>query len=156
AADLEGVRRPGHFAGVCRVVAKLFHIVQPDSACFGQKDFQQLRVIQAMVEDLNFPLRVIPCPTKREPDGLAMSSRNVYLSTQARKHALGLSKALAEARELVEREGETDPAAVEAAMERTMAAHQVKVDYAAVRHPLTLARLDCIEPAVTRGVAALV
>ncbi|WP_199614917.1 pantoate--beta-alanine ligase [Paenibacillus alkalitolerans] len=89
-----GASRPGHFSGVATVVSKLFHIVQPDRAYFGMKDAQQVAVIQQMVNDLNFPLAVVPCPTLRESDGLAMSSRNVYLSREERKQAPVLYRAL--------------------------------------------------------------
>jgi pantoate--beta-alanine ligase len=89
-----GMRRPGHFRGVCTVVAKLFNIVHPDVAVFGQKDFQQVAVIRRMVRDLNFPIDIVMVPTMREPDGLAMSSRNVYLSPTERENALGVSRAL--------------------------------------------------------------
>src|SRR4051812_46572458 len=81
---LEGKHRPGHFKGVCQVVAKLFNIVQPSVACFGQKAFQQRRVIEAMVQALDMPIDVTACPTLRDPDGLAMSSRNMYLSPEDR------------------------------------------------------------------------
>jgi pantoate--beta-alanine ligase len=91
---LEGKHRPGHFKGVCQVVAKLFNILQPTAACFGQKDFQQLRVISAMVEALDMPIDVISCPTLRDPDGLAMSSRNIYLSPEERQRALAISRSL--------------------------------------------------------------
>src|SRR5207302_3152410 len=77
---LEGKHRPGHFKGVCQVVAKLFNIIEPDFACFGQKDFQQLLILTAMVQAMDFPIEIVACPTLREPDGLAMSSRNQYLS----------------------------------------------------------------------------
>lgn len=102
-----GKSRPGHFTGVCTVVCKLFNIVEPDSAYFGQKDAQQLAVIRQMVSDLNIPVSIIGCPIVREPDGLAKSSRNTYLSPDERKAALSLSRALRLAEQAVER-GERD------------------------------------------------
>lgn len=156
ASILEGASRPGHFAGVCRVVAKLFNIVQPHVACFGQKDYQQVRVISAMVDDLNMPVRIVELATVREPDGLAMSSRNVYLDAESRKRAVGLSLALAEAAAMIEQRGETDPAAVESAMRQIIIAHHLEPDYNTVRHPHTLLPLDLIAPAQTGGVVALV
>jgi len=154
--DLEGAHRPGHFAGVCRVVAKLFGMVQPDAAVFGQKDYQQLKVLEAMTADLAMPVQIEAGPTVREPDGLAISSRNQYLSGADREHALGLYKALWQARQMVEEAGETDPATVEEAMARMIRAHHLTLDYAVVRHPQTLGELDIVEPAVTGGVVALV
>ena len=97
-----GRSRPGHFAGVCTVVAKLFNIVMPDKAFFGAKDFQQARIIRKMVEDLNFPIEIVVCPTVREPDGLAMSSRNAYLTPQQRRQAAELYKALKLAGQMIE------------------------------------------------------
>ena len=156
ATSLEGEYRTGHFNGVCRVVIKLLNMAYPNIACFGRKDFQQLRVVQAMLADLALPIAILECATVRETDGLAVSSRNISLVGDQRHHALGLFKALGNARMLVEQAGETDPKRVEAAMAEVMRAHQVRVDYAVVRHPLTLTELDCIEPALTGGVAALV
>jgi pantoate--beta-alanine ligase len=153
---LEGEFRPGHFAGVCRVVAKLLNIVQPDVACFGQKDWQQLKVIEAMVADLDLPVRIAGLPTVRENDGLAKSSRNIYLDTDARRRATALFKSLTEARELVEVQGETDPRRVEAAMRQVLTAHHFEIDYAVVRHPHTLSQLDVIAPRATAGVVALI
>jgi pantoate--beta-alanine ligase len=96
-----GASRPGHFDGVTTVVSKLFHIVQPDQAFFGLKDAQQAAVIEQMVMDLNMPVQIVPCPILREPDGLALSSRNVYLNEDERKQALVLSQSLTAAKQLI-------------------------------------------------------
>jgi pantoate--beta-alanine ligase len=154
--ELEGKDRPGHFQGVCQVVVKLLNILQPNIVSFGRKDYQQLRVVQAVVADMMMPVRVIEVPTVREADGLAMSSRNVRLDTDQRQRALGLFKALNAAKQQVEEDGETDPKAVEQVMHAVLQSHQVKVGYVAVRHPLMLGELGCIEPALTGGVIALV
>ncbi len=106
-----GRTRPGHFKGVVTVVAKLFNIIQPDVAVFGQKDAQQAFVIREMVRQLNFPVRIVLSPIVREPDGLAVSSRNAYLSPEARERATGLHKGLQAGRSLIE-EGERDPGAI--------------------------------------------
>lgn len=144
---LEGAHRPGFFVGVCRVVAKLLNIVRPDAACFGRKDYQQLRVIEAMAGALCTGCMIEPCAIVREPDGLAMSSRNVYLDADQRRRALGLSKALDEAAAMIEA-GTLDPAEVEAAMARVLAAHDCVVDYAVVRDARTLSPMDLINPKV--------
>ncbi len=149
----EGEHRPGHFAGVCRVVMKLLNLVRPAVVTFGQKDYQQLVACSAMVADLNLPVEVVTVPTVREADGLALSSRNVYLEGDQRRHALGLIKALRVAEALIVKEGETDPAAVESAMRQIITAHHMPIDYAAIRHPRTLTAPDCIEGQVVALVA---
>jgi pantoate--beta-alanine ligase len=98
---LEGKHRPGHFKGVCQVVAKLFNILTPNFACFGRKDFQQLRILTAMAEALDWPIEIVGCPTIREEDGLAMSSRNQYLSPDERQRALAIYRALTQAQKEV-------------------------------------------------------
>lgn len=112
---LEGAIRPGHFKGVTTVVNKLFNIVQPTRAYFGQKDAQQVAVIKKMVKDLNMPLEIVVCPTVREPDGLAMSSRNMYLNTEQRKGVAVLYQALMKAKRMFE-EGEKNVAEIRLAM----------------------------------------
>jgi pantoate--beta-alanine ligase len=129
---LEGASRPTHFAGVATVVAKLFSIVGPCAAYFGEKDFQQLAVIRRMVSDLSMPVDVVGCPTRREPDGLAMSSRNVYLSADEREAAPVVHRALqAGAASILA--GERDPAAVRSLMAGIIEAEPLaRLDYAEV------------------------
>ncbi len=145
ADDLDGARRPGHFAGVCRVVMKLLQRVQPDVVTFGRKDYQQLCVVRAMIEDLFVPVRIVEVPTVREPDGLAMSSRNRHLDPDARRRAKALSKALRAAAALAAR-GETSPAAAESAMTDVLNAHGLEVDYAVVRQHRSLETVDTLSP----------
>jgi pantoate--beta-alanine ligase len=128
---LEGASRPGHFRGVATVVLKLFQLVQPTRAYFGQKDAQQARIIQQMTRDLNVPVDLIVCPTQREPDGLALSSRNVYLDPAQRAAAVSLSKALAEA-EAAFRGGERGAQALRRILERAGDAPGARLDYAAL------------------------
>jgi len=124
-----GASRPGHFRGVTTIVAKLFNLVLPDVAVFGEKDAQQLRVIRRMVRDLDFPVKILSGPTVREPDGLAMSSRNAYLSCEERQQALCLRKAL-DCAETLYAEGEREPETVRKAMlEVINEASLARVDY---------------------------
>ena len=135
---LEGEFRPGHYRGVATVVLKLFNIIPATIAYFGMKDFQQQLVIRRMVEDLNVPVRIEACATIREPDGLAMSSRNRYLSPEERKQAIGLSRALQRVAELV-KQGESEIAVLESAMSSTLfEAGITQVDYARVVDAETL------------------
>ncbi len=143
---LEGAVRPGHFAGVATVVAKLFNLVGPTRAYFGQKDAQQVVVIRRMVRDLNFPLELVVRPTEREPDGLARSSRNVYLSPAERVAALCLSRAL-RAAEAQWQAGVRDGTTLRAAMEAVLAAEpRARPDYVSVADPDTLDELTTIAP----------
>jgi pantoate--beta-alanine ligase len=129
---LDGASRPGHFRGVATVVSKLFHIVGPDRAYFGQKDAAQVAVLRSMVRDLNFGVELVVCPTMREADGLAMSSRNRNLSAEERREALVLHEALERA-VLLRRAGNDDAAALRDAMLETLhESGKVRVDYAAV------------------------
>jgi pantoate--beta-alanine ligase len=138
ARRLEGERRPGHFRGVCTVVAKLFNIVQPDVAVFGQKDYQQLRVVQRMTRDLHYPVEIVSVPIVREPDGLAVSSRNKYLDAGERAQATVVFKALNVARDLFY-EGERNVHRLEAAMMRVVElAPTARLDYAEIVHAETL------------------
>jgi pantoate--beta-alanine ligase len=131
AAPLEGVHRPTHFAGVATVVAKLFAIVGPSRAYFGAKDWQQVAVVSRMVRDLSIPVEVVPCPIVREADGLAMSSRNVYLTEEERPQATALRRALTAGIEAIQ-SGEREPAAVEAVMRAVLAEAPLgAVDYVA-------------------------
>ncbi len=138
ARRLEGERRPHHFRGVCTVVAKLFNIVQPDAAVFGQKDYQQLKVVQRMVRDLCYPIEIVPVATVREPDGLALSSRNQYLSPEERAQATVLWKALNTAQDLFNA-GERNAHRLETAMLRAVQlAPAARLDYAEIADAETL------------------
>lgn len=140
----EGVSRPGHFRGVATVVAKLFALFQPDRAYFGQKDYQQLQVVRRLAGDLGFPLTVVSCPIVREPDGLAMSSRNSYLSPAERHAATVLFRAL-QAGEAAYRAGERSGHRLQAVVNEVLAREPLaKPDYVAVVDPETLGELDAV------------
>jgi pantoate--beta-alanine ligase len=148
----EGAVRAGHFAGVLTVVAKLFNLVQPEVAVFGQKDIQQVTLVRRMVDDLDFPLRLVVAPTVREADGLALSSRNVYLDAPARAQALGLSRALASA-EAAFADGATDAATLEARIRAVLDDHPgLTADYIAITDP---ERLEPVAEAVPGTIVAL-
>jgi pantoate--beta-alanine ligase len=143
---LEGASRPGHFRGVATVVCKLFHLMQPDRAYFGEKDYQQWQVIRQMVSDLRMPIEVSGCRTVRESDGLAMSSRNVYLSPAERQAAAILSRALFQAASLAT-DGERDAAHLTAVVHGMLAPQPLlRIDYVAVVHPQTLQPVATIGP----------
>ena len=153
---LDGASRPGHFRGVATVVAKLFNIVSPDLAFFGQKDAAQIAVLRAMIRDLNLPVQLVACPTVREPDGLALSSRNRYLNPAERHQALTLHRALEAAKTLVE-QGETCSQALRAAMLKVLSEEPtIRVDYAEVVNPDTLEAMPLMTGSALIAVAAWV
>jgi pantoate--beta-alanine ligase len=148
-----GARRPGHFKGVATVVAKLLNLTRPHVALFGEKDWQQLQVVRAMVRDLDLDVEVVGMPIVREPDGLALSSRNAYLSPEERARALSLSRALFEARDRAAG-GERDAAALAAGALRRLAEAKVRVDYVEVVHPETLRPVARADPGSVMLLAA--
>lgn len=152
---LEGAARPGHFVGVATVVLKLFAILTPDAGYFGQKDFQQLRVLQTMARDLRLGVRVVGCPIVREPDGLAMSSRNAYLTPEQRRDALALSRALFAARDAWER-GERDPERLRARVRELATVTGVSLEYVSAADPAGLAELHAPAERVVLSLAARV
>ena len=158
---LEGKHRPGHFKGVCQVVSKLFNILAPNVACFGEKDFQQLRILTAMVAALDWPIEIVPVPTLREPDGLAMSSRNQYLSEDERTRALSIARGLMQAKQLVA-DGVKQTNRLLATMQHTLldvgklGKIPMSVDYVAAVDPLTLKPLEMVTGPTILAVAARV
>ena len=156
--QLEGEHRPGHFRGVCQVVLKLLCLVQPDLAVFGMKDFQQLRVIEALVRALNLPIEIVRAQTVRDPDGLAMSSRNRRLTPEQRLRALSIPAALAAADEAF-LAGETDPPTLAELMLSVLEKSEpadvpLKADYAAVVDPVRLERMAKVDRPALLAVAA--
>ena len=155
-SKLDGRSRPGHFRGVTTVVSKLFHIVEPDQAFFGQKDAAQVAIIRRMVRDLNLPVEIVVCPIVREADGLAMSSRNAYLRPEDRKRALALHRSLERVQQLVEA-GERDAVCLLAAGREEFARESsVRLDYFEVVDPETLDPVADVSRGALVAVAAYV
>ncbi|MCK9342082.1 MAG: pantoate--beta-alanine ligase, partial [Synergistaceae bacterium] len=148
-----GAKRPGHFRGVCTVVSKLFNIVLPNRAYFGEKDAQQLAIIRRMVKDLNIGTEIVSCPIVREADGLAMSSRNLYLSPEERKAALSISRSLSAAKELM-RKGEKDALKIRETIVAGISAEPLaRIDYAEIVDSADLSPVQRIEKPVLAAVA---
>lgn len=154
--DLCGKSRPVHFRGVCTVCNKLFNIVQPNKAFFGQKDAQQLAIIKRMVEDLNMDLEIVGCPIIREEDGLAKSSRNTYLNEEERKAALVLSQSIFLGQKMAE-DGETDAKKIIAAMtEKIETEPMARIDYVKVVDGLTMQPIDVIDRPIVTAIAVYI
>lgn len=153
--ELCGLSRPVHFRGVCTVVTKLFNIVQPDNAYFGQKDAQQLAIIRKMVLDLNFDIKIVGCPIIREEDGLAKSSRNTYLSCEERKAALCLSKAVKKGQELI-RNGITASEVLEPMCEIINSEPLARIDYVSMVDALSMQPVDSVNADVLVAMAVYI
>jgi pantoate--beta-alanine ligase len=153
---LDGRSRPGHFQGVTTVVSKLFHIVEPDAAFFGQKDAAQVAILRRMVRDLNFPVEIVVCPIVREPGGLAMSSRNAYLDSQQRKRALVLHRALMAVKKVTDH-GERNAARLLATAREELGLESlVRLDYLEIVNPDSLDAVEDISQGAVMVVAAFV
>ncbi len=154
--ELCGLSRPVHFRGVCTVVSKLFHIVQPDRAYFGEKDAQQLAVIRRMVQDLNFDIEVVGCPIVREADGLAKSSRNTYLSAAERQAALVLSQSIFAGKRLAQ-QGETNAKVIQQAMRQIIEAEPLaKIDYVKIVDLSTMQQIDVLDRPFLAAIAVYI
>jgi pantoate--beta-alanine ligase len=152
----EGAARPGHFAGVLTIVSKLFHLVEPDVACFGRKDVQQLTLIRQLVRDLDWGIEIVGVPTVREPDGLALSSRNAYLSVDDRTQALGLSRMLRDAHEAW-RSGERNAQKIEARMRNSGRSYpRLELQYLAITEPATLSPVETVDAGTIVAVAGTI
>jgi pantoate--beta-alanine ligase len=153
---LDGQSRPGHFRGVTTVVSKLFHIVVPDVAFFGQKDAAQVAIIRRMVRDLNFPVEIVTCPIVREADGLAMSSRNAYLDSQQRKSAAVLYRSLMRVQEQFDQGERRGAKLIEAGQRVFTEEPSVRLDYFEIVDPETLDRVDVVSQQSLVAIAAFV
>jgi pantoate--beta-alanine ligase len=153
---LDGRSRPGHFRGVTTIVSKLFHIVEPDVAFFGQKDAAQVAIIRHMVRDLNLPVHITVCPIVREPDGLAMSSRNAYLDPEQRKEALVLQRSLLVVQQLIEQGQSSASNLIVAGRQEFADKPSVRLDYFEIVNPDTLDPIQAIEDHALIAVAAYV
>jgi pantoate--beta-alanine ligase len=151
-----GRSRPGHFRGVTTVVSKLFHIVEPDLAFFGQKDAAQVAIIKRMVRDLNMAVEIVVCPIVRDPDGLAMSSRNAYLTAEQRKSALVLSRALRRVQEVFDQGERNAGKLIEAGKEVIAEEPSVRLDYLEIVDPETLVGIDTVSSKSLVALAASV
>jgi pantoate--beta-alanine ligase len=153
---LDGRSRPGHFRGVATIVAKLFHAVEPDAAFFGQKDAAQVAIIRRMVRDLNLPVEIVVCPIVRDPDGLAMSSRNAYLDPEQRKQALVLHRSLLRVQQLADAGERSAAKLISAGHEEFSRESSVPLDYFEIVDPSTLEPVENISHGALVAVAAFV
>ncbi len=154
--ELCGKTRPTHFSGVCTVVSKLFNIVNPDRAYFGEKDAQQLAIVKRMVKDLNFDIEIVGCPIVREPDGLAKSSRNTYLNAEERKAALILSKAIALGKKMTSDGEKSSQAVIKAMTDLINTEPLAKIDYVSVVNAETIQPIDIISGEVLTAIAVYI
>lgn len=155
-AGLCGAARPGHFRGVCTVVAKLFNLLAPTAAVFGEKDYQQLTIIRRMVRDLNFPIEIIGVPTVREADGLALSSRNQYLNTDERAQATVLYRAMTRVKELADRGRKSVRELIDVAKGVIASANSSRVDYISIVDADNLQPLETLRPSAVIALAVFI
>jgi len=155
-AGLCGAARPGHFRGVCTVVAKLFNLLAPTAAVFGEKDYQQLTIIRRMVRDLNFPIEIIGVPTVREVDGLALSSRNQYLNTDERAQATVLYRAMTRVKELADRGQKSVRELIDVAKGVIASANSSRVDYISIVDADNLQPLETLRPSAVIALAVFI
>lgn len=148
-----GASRDGHFKGVMSVVTKLFNIIQPDKAYFGQKDYQQVAVIKKMVKDLNIPVQIVPCPIVREEDGLAMSSRNIYLNPKEREDALVLNRSLKEAKERINKGEKNKQVIIQEILDKINEIQYSVIDYVEILDAETLEEIEIINRNVVIALA---